>query len=673
MTHHLSLETFSEAVARGCQICVTVANRIDYDHQRHKASTRGKLRIPLQQLRSTVLKAKAKEPVKIDAVGMSSLERWLSREVQLKKPLFTRFDAELVPEGYHALQFSVDQGTKHTSFVKANPDSTEFALQSVDGYRHIVHATKTAPHTGASSCLEQVSHWYTTCLKSHKFCLRTRQSAQSSDPAYLPTRILEIVPGAGTDSIKLLDSSSITKQNHDYMTLSHCWGAVPMLRYTDESEKRLRAGIPVDSLPKTFRDAVQVVKYLQCSYIWIDALCIKQDDKEDWAKESTLMETVYSSAICNIGASGSKDSLGGLFFDRNPEHTVPCTFTHHKSRHTSEEYLITEDYTWERSLVMQPLQLRGWALQESILAQRLIYFTNKELMWQCGALAATETYPYGFPVNITAGLSIPFALVVDRAPENDLEFILNSWRGLIIEYSGRLLTYPADKLIAISGLARKFQHLTEHEYLAGLWRQELPQQLLWYRRGRQDKHLSSTRPSEYRVPSWSWAAVDCQILWDLSQGSEELFPTLVEVQKAEVTLASQQDAYGPVTAGYIKLVGTLFPMMLASSKLPPDIDSIYLVDRDGYRFQGLDNLILCYLDSDPDMDIVGPPLFCLPVKYLNKLEPAAHLSGLILKPVTGRKGTFSRVGVYMELAKTRNSYYTTTWGVKPDGEEIIII
>ena len=55
-------------------------------------------------------------------------------------------------------------------------------------------------------------------------------------------------------------------------------------------------------------------------YLWIDSLCIVQDDQEDWDREATLMYNVYTNAECNLAAAASRDSSGGLFFKRTGLH-----------------------------------------------------------------------------------------------------------------------------------------------------------------------------------------------------------------------------------------------------------------------------------------------------------------------------------------------------------------
>lgn len=55
------------------------------------------------------------------------------------------------------------------------------------------------------------------------------------------------------------------------------------LATTKQTIQKKEAGIPLVELPKTFRDAIQIVNKLGVRYMWIVSLCILQDDADDWA------------------------------------------------------------------------------------------------------------------------------------------------------------------------------------------------------------------------------------------------------------------------------------------------------------------------------------------------------------------------------------------------------
>ncbi|KAF1949897.1 HET-domain-containing protein [Byssothecium circinans] len=109
-----------------------------------------------------------------------------------------------------------------------------------------------------------------------------------------------------------------------YVTLSHCWGtdAQKQMKLDSKNIEDFKRGIRLSDLPKTFRHAIEFAARLpRVGYIWIDSLCIKQgfEEREDWLKQSAVMDRVYSETFLNISATASTNSDGGLFYPRRPE------------------------------------------------------------------------------------------------------------------------------------------------------------------------------------------------------------------------------------------------------------------------------------------------------------------------------------------------------------------
>jgi hypothetical protein len=95
------------------------------------------------------------------------------------------------------------------------------------------------------------------------------------------------------------------------------------LQLTKSNIDALHQEIPVDSLCKTFQDAIIVTQALGLGYLWIDSLCIIQDDEHDWDQESATMADVYGNAVVNIAATNAIDGSAGLFVERSIHHNGP--------------------------------------------------------------------------------------------------------------------------------------------------------------------------------------------------------------------------------------------------------------------------------------------------------------------------------------------------------------
>jgi hypothetical protein len=130
----------------------------------------------------------------------------------------------------------------------------------------------------------------------------------------LPTRVLYV--GDPNPDVLILRLSTQVDEGK-YIALSHCWGNI-----TPDSKSRICTNLhnlkdrlerfSAHELPKTFQDAVRVTRELSIPYLWIDSLCIVQDDTEDWNREAPRMEDVYASAYCTIAASSAASSSEGL-------------------------------------------------------------------------------------------------------------------------------------------------------------------------------------------------------------------------------------------------------------------------------------------------------------------------------------------------------------------------
>src|SRR6266566_4757033 len=146
--------------------------------------------------------------------------------------------------------------------------------------------------TGSGVCWSQILVWYSECTRSHVKC---RGSISKSHR--FPTPILDLEQESA--SVRLLVDNR-EAVGDKYATLSHCWGGRNILKLTRTNVASFVVGIPLESLPRTFLQAVEIARRLKIRYLWIDSLCIMQDVTGDWIREGSLMEKVYSCSYLNI-------------------------------------------------------------------------------------------------------------------------------------------------------------------------------------------------------------------------------------------------------------------------------------------------------------------------------------------------------------------------------------
>jgi hypothetical protein len=149
-----------------------------------------------------------------------------------------------------------------------------------------------------------LTSWIDDCNSTHGQC---------TDPhPMLPKRVLDV----GTDAAKRLLLHISPGEVAPYIAFSHCWGpnGIP-LKTTTSTIKDHQQGIDFQHLPKNFQDAVTVTRSIGIRYLWIDCLCIVQNDNTDWEVESSKMSSIYRDAYLVIAATQATNSCEG-FLDR---------------------------------------------------------------------------------------------------------------------------------------------------------------------------------------------------------------------------------------------------------------------------------------------------------------------------------------------------------------------
>jgi hypothetical protein len=203
----------------------------------------------------------------------------------------------------------------------------------------------------------------------------------------LPTRLID-VGDSKSSGILRLDCSN-PRQSSRYIALSHRWGDPKVHRAFSTHRSNINEfekNIDFDKLPRTFRDAVIVTRSLGVRYLWIDSLCIIQEDEEDWKAEAKRMEDVFSSAYCTIAATSASGMDAGFLKPRPPRRCVTA------QRGSESPFYVCEAIDNFRSDVeLGQLNKRGWVFQERALSRRTIYFAENQVYWECGKGVHCET------------------------------------------------------------------------------------------------------------------------------------------------------------------------------------------------------------------------------------------------------------------------------------------
>lgn len=317
-------------------------------------------------------------------------------------------------------------------------------------------------------------------------------------------------PDDESTTIHLCDIDNLPDddRNIKYATLSHCWGGILSKELVKESIHDFHQGIRLTDLPKTFREAVHVTRKIGIKYLWVDALCVIQDSRKGWLQESSKMGEIYAGSYVNLAATASADSSGGLFRVSNPLVFVPCQILVSRPDQAPKTYVCRPNGQFHGNVNQAPLNSRAWVFQERALAPRIVHFAKDQLYWQCSSMVASRCFPRGTPSELGVyNIRAWRKYLVEATDPIELDY---SWRQVIMYYTRGNLTNSGDKLVALSGLAKEWgqaRGFPSSSYLAGLWEPHLPYYLCWFTRS----YFPSTRPAQYRAPSWSWASIDGQI------------------------------------------------------------------------------------------------------------------------------------------------------------------
>lgn len=308
---------------------------------------------------------------------------------------------------------------------------------------------------------------------------------------------------------------------------------------------RKESGFEIGEAPQTLQDAVTITRHLGLRYLWVDALCIIQEDVEDWARESSRMTEIYSNAHVVLAADWGKDSTSGIFHKRarvNAMFDLPGGYNGLQAILFND---LKQYHGYCTDLEEQPLNCRGWTLQERVLATRILHYTSTQMYFECEHGITSEEGPTG---------EDRFCSLKDDRGYRRADLVMNvdgKWADLIEDYGRRELTRATDRLPAISGLAKLFKQLKGvPEYVAGLWSDDFISELSWQPSGLVNRN-NSTPFTAYVGPSWSWVSLNGAATYQYATS----WVHIAEVVGWTVKVKGENNPYGELESASIQIRG----------------------------------------------------------------------------------------------------------------------
>ncbi|KAL8653527.1 MAG: hypothetical protein Q9226_003816 [Calogaya cf. arnoldii] len=290
-----------------------------------------------------------------------------------------------------------------------------------------------------------------------------------------------------------------------YIALSYVWGNVGGLqnlqRHRKDLEKDDAIRDRIEYLPNTIQDAISFTRSIGVRYLWVDSLCIVQDDLEDKMNQITATDQIYSSASLTLAATSGANANVGL----SGTITRPRDF-HQPIVRLQGIYLANRPLVFERAVNHSVWNTRAWTFQERVMSPRTLYVAEQRCFFacQCRSVVLTEgTDTIENGISRKSDLAEPdTSRMGDLLPSSQSINIL-TYNKLVEAYTSRFLSYPSDILNAFKGIEALLQPLFRGDLIYGLPRSELDYALL-----SQPKY-SLTRRLDLQTgtplfPSWSW-------------------------------------------------------------------------------------------------------------------------------------------------------------------------
>jgi hypothetical protein len=414
--------------------------------------------------------------------------------------------------------------------------------------------------------------WIQECVDNHEDC----NLAGPGEQDFMPKRVLGVKDGDNGPIVQLISNPEVAH----FATLSYCWGGDQPAKTVKDKVAAYSANIPFHSLPQAIQDAVLVTVGTGIPYLWVDALCIVQDDDDDKADQILQMHRIYRCSYVTIAASVSSGSTEGFLHNRNQLQPLKVCGRLDDNVFSDlilspvPELLTQEGVYYEASL---PLFQRAWTFQETHLAKRIISYSHQGLMYRCQLSTHTEG------IDNIEDIDIHYAIDPGNSQFNSIPHP-HSWQAIMMAYAQRQLTVVSDKLLGIAAMAKGYaRQKGTTEYYAGLWKEDFPSQLLWVTDS--EEQFSGPRPKQYIAPSWSWASAN-RSLWmhGDSDGSDMLRDHLEEssiildhfcvLLDAKMTLVDPKNRFGMVSAGEIRLSAKMKDLVLHVVRKSPSLKVI---------------------------------------------------------------------------------------------------
>ncbi|KAK0671525.1 heterokaryon incompatibility protein-domain-containing protein [Cercophora samala] len=402
--------------------------------------------------------------------------------------------------------------------------------------------------------ISSLKRWPEYCEKHHDNC--------RSDPTGTESPLTDIIL-IDVEEHRLVQFPTAPK----YTTLSYVWGVLPDILETRISNfaslqlpNALAAPEILPRLPQTIRDAINVTRDMGERYLWVDRLCIIQDDEANKAQQIASMASIYARGQFTIIAADGADANAGLHGVSSSRPFPPLPVLE-----LSPDCRLRPGPETEEARYFTAWHNRAWTLQERLLSRRSLIFFRGSVIWQCKCSLWAEGVagePDGIARDETwyAEKKRPAHLAFDR------HFILELktpkhpdfryFEGLVRQYQRRKMTYQADGLRAFSGILDVLSRTYREGFLYGMPKNFFDVAMLWEPQAGSKPRVVAPGSDELMFPSWSWVSFGGSVANNLS---DHTFGNNPSIELTPVVKWYNVPADGQVS--FVNLTSHLFRMI----------------------------------------------------------------------------------------------------------------
>lgn len=396
----------------------------------------------------------------------------------------------------------------------------------------------------------------------------------------IPTRLIDVRATATSDCRLVVTDPEAPPTDTRYIALSYCWGnqeesKAQLTTRRGSLKERLRGFTLAEASP-VLRDAVEVARALGIPHLWVDSVCIVQDDRLDWEKEAANMSLVYRHAWLTVCAMNTGSCLEHFLERPPPQYSTPVPFKSRLHPGVDGSYWVRWHTSIARNLggrthlgadMTSRWMTRGWTFQELHLPSNVLMF-GKHKMHYRGSRWEFPEGSDGFSTGASKGSTFDLEML-----REDDKALISGWTALMAKASERNLTKPTDKLPSVSGMARIATQNCPQQYLAGIRKDCAHRDLMWSQQlWVLDNHGTTLtavidsleKQAPYIAPSWSWASRAAAIDgWTQGPLLKTIYVQDVEKEYKNMeayTVVVGANPFGEVTGGVMTVTAAVLPI-----------------------------------------------------------------------------------------------------------------